>query len=94
MGEGRWLSRPRRGHGEAHRHKQRHTEACRAEADRQRQIGANMKIEIRKTEVITPDLADTDYCEVYLTRKQFMREYEADKYECVPDMQHEAAQNT
>lgn len=27
-----------------------------------------MKIEIRKTEFITPDLADPDYCEVYITR--------------------------
>ena len=40
-----------------------------------------MKIELRRTEFITPDLADKEYYEIYITRKQFMSEYEADKEE-------------
>ena len=53
-----------------------------------------MKIEIRKTEFITPDLVDPDYCEVYITRKQFMSEYEADKDECLQIMQQIAEMYT
>ncbi|PBG04020.1 hypothetical protein BGU80_19330, partial [Clostridioides difficile] len=43
---------------------------------------------------ITPDLADSDYCEVYITRKQFMSEYEADKDACLQIMQQIAEMYT
>lgn len=53
-----------------------------------------MKIELRKTEFITPDLADSKYYEVYITRKQFMSEYEANREECFRVMQQIAEMYT
>ena len=53
-----------------------------------------MKIEVRRTQFITPDLADPEYNEIYITRKQFMNEYEADKAECYAVMQQIAEMYT
>lgn len=53
-----------------------------------------MKIEVRRTEFISPYLADDEYYEIYITRKQFMSEYEDDKEECLRTMQQIAEMYT
>ena len=53
-----------------------------------------MRIEVRKTEFATPDLADDRYYEIYITRKQFMNEYEADAVQCTAIMQQIAEMYT
>jgi hypothetical protein len=53
-----------------------------------------MKIEIRKTDFASPVMQESNYREIYITRRQFMVEYELDRTECIGVMQQIAEMYT